>query len=157
MWGFAATCSAFLIGAFAVSSALMAATPRLVATRIAVTANGARSASVSSDETRAYCARFKLDKRDVREYFTHAGRVDSQAYNHDLDMSRCHAAGNVQFTNSLKGYWTIDQARRGLLRLENGKQLYFYCVDCTSRKFDPLGDEDRQNGRALIRASTAKP
>jgi len=127
--------------------------PKLIAAKVVVASNGARSMSVSGDETVDFCANFRLSARDVRDYFASAQQVNSQAYNHDLDMSRCHASGTVRFTNGWQGQWTIDLMRRGSLRLANGRRFFFYCVDCTSIKFDPLTDEDREIGRELIRAS----
>lgn len=127
--------------------------PGLVARQIVVTTNGARSDGVSSDETAAFCARFRLSAAEVRRYFAAAHRVDSRAHNHDLDMSRCYAGGTARFANGWRGSWTIDLARRGALRLADGRYLFFYCVDCTSTKFEPLDDEGRAFGRAVIRGS----
>jgi hypothetical protein len=73
---------------------------------------------------------------DVREFFRVSRRASLREYSHDLDMSRCHAQGRVRFANGDRGEWVIDRARRGSVRLSDGRALYDFCEACKSRVFD---------------------
>ena len=103
---------------------------------VTITENGARSNSVSGNETPALCSTFSLTKRDVEQFFKQAKRVTARDYNHDLEMSRCYAAGRVLYPNGFRGRWWIDMERRGLLILNNGQRIHYYCRACTSSRFD---------------------
>ncbi|MEG3088013.1 hypothetical protein [Sphingomonas sp. PB4P5] len=109
---------------------------------VTITGNGLRSNSVSSDETAAYCARFRLTVRQVRGYFARAETVDDRAYNHDLDMSRCHARGTVRLPDGDGGRWTIDRARRGVLVRRDGSRRYMVCTACPAPPFDEIDPAD---------------
>ena len=109
---------------------------------VTITGNGLRSDSVSSDETAAYCARFRLTPRQVRHYFARAKTVDSRAYNHDLDMSRCYATGTVRLPDGDGGVWTIDRARRGVLVRRDGSRRYMVCTTCPAPPFDEYDPDD---------------
>jgi hypothetical protein len=100
-----------------------------------ITRNGLWTDHVSSDETREHCAGFVLRQADVREYFRVSRRASLKEYGHDLDMSRCHATGQVRFANGDRGEWRIDRARRGMVRLSDGRALYFYCEACRAKAF----------------------
>ncbi|WP_131819141.1 hypothetical protein [Sphingomonas jatrophae] len=123
--------------------------PRVTA--VTIQRNGARSAAVSGDESAAYCRRFRLTPAEVRGYFRDADPVDQQAYVHDLDMSRCHAAGTVRLADGRRGRWTIDLARRGMLTIAGRPARYFYCLSCRSPKFDEVDAETADTARDLIR------
>ena len=103
---------------------------------LTITENGARSNSVSGNETPALCSTFSLTKRDVEQFFKQSKRVTARDYNHDLEMSRCYAAGRVLYPNGSRGRWWIDMERRGLLILNNGQRIHYYCRACTSSRFD---------------------
>jgi hypothetical protein len=109
---------------------------------VTVTGNGLRSDSVSSDETVAYCARFRLTARQVRGYFIKAATADGRAYNHDLDMSRCHATGTVRLPGGDGGTWSIDRARRGVLVRRDGSRRYMVCTACPAPPFEALDPAD---------------
>lgn len=109
-----------------------------------ITANGARSNDVSGEETAWLCSRFRLRRQDVQAFFAVAQIVDARAYHHDLEISRCHAAGRVRFGNGAEGQWRIDMERRGLLRLHDGRSIFLYCPRCTARAFEPVYDPDRE-------------
>ncbi len=98
--------------------------------------NGAWYEGVSGDETPEMCAEFILRKSDVREFFQRARRVSYAKYHVDLDMSRCHATGDILFVNGDRGAWMIDLERRGVLTLSDGRKLYFYCTKCRAKVFD---------------------
>lgn len=97
--------------------------------------NGAWTASVSGDESRDVCMRFRLDVPDVQEFFQGAVRVSQRAYTHDLDMSRCHVTGRATLQGGGTAQWQIDRERRGRLSLSNGTNYYFHCGACTSGVF----------------------
>lgn len=126
----------------AVAASAATAPPGLVATRIGIDRNGARSNDVSGEETAAACARFRLTRRDVWTYLTTATRVDARAFHHDLSMSRCHARGTVTLADGRRARWFIDLERRGALYLTGGRTLYFYCGACTARAYDEADAED---------------
>jgi hypothetical protein len=105
---------------------------------VAVEANGLWSDAISSDETPELCARFALREHDVREFFRRARRASLKEYEHDLDMSRCHATGTIAFANGDHGRWVIDMERRGLLTLSDGRSMYFYCPKCRAKVFDAV-------------------
>jgi hypothetical protein len=100
-----------------------------------ITRNGLWTDHVSSDETPEHCAGFILRLADVREYFRVSRRASLKEYGHDLDMSRCHAIGRIRFANGDRGEWEIDRARRGSVRLSDGRMLYFYCEACQAKAF----------------------
>ncbi|WP_338664378.1 hypothetical protein VQH23_04260 [Pararoseomonas sp. SCSIO 73927] len=110
---------------------------------VRITANGARGDDVSGEETAAQCARFRLRPRDVRAYFAAARRVDARAYHHDLEMSRCHAAGTLTLPDGRRGTWRIDRERRGIVRLGDGGITYLHCPRCAARGFEPVHDPER--------------
>jgi hypothetical protein len=103
---------------------------------VEVTRNGLWGDDVSSDETPEDCSHFVLHAGDVREYFRLSRRASFREYVHDLDMSRCHVQGRVRFANGDRGEWEIDRARRGRVRLSDGRALYFFCEACKARAFD---------------------
>jgi hypothetical protein len=103
---------------------------------VEITRNGLWSDMVSSDETPEHCSQFILRAGDVREFFRVSQRASLREYGHDLDMSRCHAQGRVRFANGDRGEWVIDRARRGSVRLSDGRALYYFCEACKSRVFD---------------------
>jgi hypothetical protein len=100
-----------------------------------ISKNGAWSNLVSSDETPDVCAKFVLTQETVKDFFCHARRASSKEYGHDLDMSRCFASGKLVFANGDKGEWQIDRERRGVVTLEDGRNLYFYCPNCKNEMF----------------------
>lgn len=114
---------------------------------VTITTNGARSDGVNGDETAAYCAAFRLRPRDVLDYFAVARPVDTRAYQHDLEMSRCQAAGGIRLRNGERGHWLIDQERRGLVVLEDGRAIYLYCPRCTAKVYEPVRSGSRQPAR----------
>lgn len=124
--GFAIIGSELIMPAYASSRAMV----------VTITENGARSNNVSGDETPALCSAFTLTKSDVEQFFRQSKRVTARDYNHDLEMSRCYAAGRVSYPNGSRGRWWIDMERRGLLILNNGQRTYYYCRACTSSRFD---------------------
>lgn len=97
--------------------------------------NGAWSERISSDETPEMCKNFVLKISDVNYFFSSASQISLKEYSHDLDMSRCHASGEISFSNKKKGKWKIDQARRGMINLSDGRNVYFYCSNCRSSVF----------------------
>ena len=101
-----------------------------------ITHNGLWTDNISGDETREHCAGFMLRPADVREYFRVSRRARRKEYVHDLDMSRCHATGHVRFANGSRGDWESARARRGRVRLSDGRALYFYCEACRAKAFD---------------------
>jgi hypothetical protein len=127
--------------------------PGMAVSRVAISRNGARSLDVSGEESAAFCRRFRLMPADVRTFFALAGRVDARAFTHDLSMSRCHAAGTLTLKTGVRARWFVDLERRGSLVLLGGRTLYFYCLDCRSRKFDEVDDDDREMAKALFRVA----
>jgi hypothetical protein len=103
---------------------------------IVIRENGAWYEGVSGDETPEMCAKFILNQSDLREFFHRARRVSSFKYWSELDMSRCHATGDIAFVNGDRGSWMIDLERRGVLTLSDGRKFYFYCTKCRATVFD---------------------
>jgi hypothetical protein len=102
---------------------------------IKITKVGERYENISSDETPKDCAEFRPRERDVREFFQRARRVSYSTYWNELDMSRCHAAGEIAFMNGDRGTWIIDAFRRGVLTLSDGRNIYFFCTKCRAKVF----------------------
>ena len=96
---------------------------------------------MSGDETAAACTRFRLTSADVAGFFAKARPVDERAYNHDLEMSPCYAAGAIRLADGTGGTWTIDEARRGLLVRRDGSRAYLFCAACSTPPFDEAGDD----------------
>ena len=94
----------------------------------------------SSEEIPEGCAKFTLIRSDVRSFFRTALRVSKLKYIEDLYMSRCYLSGKIVFNNNDRGEWEIDRARRGIIKLSDGRILYFYCPDCTMPVFDKVVD-----------------
>jgi hypothetical protein len=140
----------------AIAAVITAAAPPVAVDRVVITRNGARSDEVSGDETTAVCRRFRLDAADVRRYFASAARVDQHAFIHDLDESRCHAAGTLRIAGR-SARWFIDRERRGSLTFPDGSARYFYCLACRSPRFDEVDDETRATATALIAAARRRP
>lgn len=108
-------------------------------TSVRINQNGARSNDVSGDETVAFCRRFRLSNDDVRQFFDRAERVDERAFRHDLDMSRCHARGELLFRDGRRASWFIDLERRGSLEFRSAQApLFFVCPKCSSARYDSL-------------------
>jgi hypothetical protein len=103
---------------------------------VIVMENGAWHNGVSGDETPEMCAAFILRKSDVTEFFRRARRVSYFKYWNGLDMSRCHATGEISFVNGDRGSWMIDLERRGVLTVSDGRKFYFYCTKCRAKVFD---------------------
>lgn len=100
-----------------------------------ITANGAWSDRVSGDETPEFCRAFQLSPAEVKQYFQRSRQVSERAYAHDLDASRCRAAGKLRLKDGSEGEWAIDLDRRGLLILKDGRSAYFHCSACTAAAF----------------------
>jgi hypothetical protein len=102
---------------------------------VVIKENDAWTDHVSGHETPEQCKAFQLTARDIREFFRKARHVSRREYGHDLDMAMCYAAGEIEFRNGERGEWEIDQARRGGLRLSDGRMFYFYCPKCSAKVF----------------------
>ena len=111
---------------------------KITATKsIAIQNNAAWTEDVYSDETPGDCAKFKLSEQDVRDFFRRAKQIDYEAFGAYYLASRCYAAGAIAFVNGDRGTWRIDFERRGVLKLSDGRKLYFFCSACRSRAFYP--------------------
>lgn len=132
----------FIIVSSAASATALAASPTVI--KVTITQNGARSNSVSGDETAAMCSRFRLTPAAVRQYFARSVRASTREYSHDLEMSRCYAAGTVTFSDGTNGHWFIDLERRGELILAGNRRVFYYCKSCTSPPFDEPYDPDKE-------------
>ena len=104
---------------------------------VVIEKTGAWTDEVYSDETPEDCAKFKLSERDVRDYFRRAKQIDDETYGAYYLPSRCYAAGEIAFVSGDRGTWRIDFERRGVLKLSDGRKLYFFCSACRSRAFYP--------------------
>jgi hypothetical protein len=89
-----------------------------------------------TEETSEDCEKFKLNKQDVRDYFRLAEQIDYESFWYYL-ASRCYATGEIAFSSGDRGTWRIDFERRGVLKLTNGRKLYFFCSKCVSKAFYP--------------------
>jgi|WetSurMetagenome_2_1015567.scaffolds.fasta_scaffold76647_3 hypothetical protein len=89
-----------------------------------------------TEETLEVCAKFKLGKQDVRDFFRRARQIDYETFFYYLP-SRCYAKGEITFANGDRGIWRIDFERRGVLNLSDGRKLYFFCSKCMSKAFYP--------------------
>ncbi len=89
----------------------------------------------ASTETIADCAEFKLNKRDIYEFFLYSRRISNNTYWNVINFSNCYAAGEVTFVNGDQGLWEIDAFRRGVLTMKDGSTIYFYCTKCTAKAF----------------------
>jgi hypothetical protein len=99
--------------------------------------NAAWTDEVYSDEAPDDCAKFKLSKRDVSDFFRRARQIDYETYGAYYLPSRCYAAGAIAFESGVRGTWRIDFERRGVLTLSDGRKLYFFCSKCRSKAFYP--------------------
>jgi hypothetical protein len=89
-----------------------------------------------TEETPEDCAKFKLNKQEVRDFFRRAEQIDYETFSYYL-ASRCYAMGEIAFANGDRGTWRIDFERRGVLNLSEGRKLYFFCSKCRSKAFYP--------------------
>jgi hypothetical protein len=89
-----------------------------------------------TEETLEDCAKFKLGKQDVRDFFRRTEQIDYERFSYYL-ASRCYAMGEIAFANGDQGTWRIDFERRGVLNLSDGRKLYFFCSKCVSKAFYP--------------------
>lgn len=102
---------------------------------VQIVKNGAWSSSLSySEESREFCSRFRLTKRDVVDFFSSAKRIDKSLYNY-LPFPRCYATGSITFLSGDKGRWFIDSERRGHLTLEGGQEAFFYGLGAQAKVF----------------------
>jgi hypothetical protein len=97
---------------------------------LVISETGALSTTLSGDETEQDCARFRPTEPQLRRYFRQARRVSFKAYTHDLDASRCHAAGELKLANGSTAAWRVDREGRGLVTLPGRGNLYFHCANC---------------------------
>ena len=111
---------------------------------VTISVNGGRSSGVTGDETAATCAAFRLTEAQVRMFFARAKPVNDRAYNHDLDMSPCFAAGTLRSSGDADGEWTIDQAGRGQIVEATGKRRYLFCADCPVPPFHEPAPDDAE-------------
>jgi hypothetical protein len=98
---------------------------------------GAWTEDVYSDETPGDCAKFKFSELDVRDFFRRAKQIDYETYGAYYLASRCYATGAIVFKSGDRGTWRIDFERRGILKLSDGRKLYFFCSKCRSKAFYP--------------------
>jgi hypothetical protein len=91
---------------------------------------GALAPTISGDETAQDCARFRPAEAQLRRYFRQARRVSFKAYTHDLDASRCYAAGQLTLADGSTAPWRVDREGRGLVTLPRRGNLYFHCAGC---------------------------
>jgi hypothetical protein len=90
-----------------------------------------------SDETPEVCAKFKLKNGDVSDFFRLARQIDYEMFRVHYLASRCYATGKIVFANGDQGSWKIDFERRGVLKLSDGRKLFFFCSKCKSKAFYP--------------------
>lgn len=90
-----------------------------------------------TEETPEDCAKFKLTKQDVRDFFRRASQIDYETFYYYHLPSRCYAMGKIAFANGARGTWRIDFERRGVLNLSDGRKLYYFCSKCRSKAFYP--------------------
>lgn len=103
--------------------------------KIVIEENGAWSERSSSDETPEMCASFVLKESDVRQFFKVARFSSSHEQVHDLEISRCYAAGRAVLQDGREATWLIDRARLGIFRFTSDSALYFYCKKCSRRLY----------------------
>ena len=106
----------------------------------AVNIRNSGSTSPASSEPAKQCKKFKLSSHEIREYIGKAAEVSEHDYLHMLDWSPCSTSGDVTFKNGVRGMWTIQQYRAGMLKLDNGRALYLYCPLCRAKAF-PAADK----------------
>lgn len=104
---------------------------------IKITKNGAWSADISGYETADTCRAFVLRQADVSAFFRRANRVTEREYSHELDAANCYAEGKAYLANGGVAKWRIDQARRGLVSMPDGRTRYLYCPKCRANVFAP--------------------
>lgn len=121
-----------LIGASACASTVDNKTGAITSVRFVD--NGAWTDQISSDETSEFCSGFVLTENDVRDFFKAARTATAREYEHDLDMSRCFASGELILSGK-SSLWKIDRARRGRLIFPDKSERYFYCPACKNDKF----------------------
>lgn len=89
----------------------------------------------SSDETPDNCASFVLKESDVLRFFQVARFSSFHEQVHDLEVSRCYAAGRAVLQDGREATWLIDRARQGVFEFAEGGALYFYCKKCSRRLY----------------------
>lgn len=97
---------------------------------IAIQETGALSSTISGDETAQDCARFGPTEAQLRRYFGQARRVSFRAYTHELDASRCYAAGELTLADGSAAPWRVDREGRGFVTLPRRGNLYLHCATC---------------------------
>jgi hypothetical protein len=102
---------------------------------LAIKKTGARDDSGITTETPNECAEFRPSESDIREFFLRARRVSYQMYWNILDTSMCYAVGESVFANGDRGVWRVDPARRGILTLSDGRNIYLFCTKCRAKVF----------------------
>jgi hypothetical protein len=114
---------------------------------VIINQNGAFTGDISGNETPDTCSEFKLTEAEVKDFFSSA-RASSRRENLiDADMSNCFADGMLTLQDGNQAGWSIDQARRGEIRVtrpSGGAVLYYYCATCFSKKFYPACDSHPQ-------------
>lgn len=104
--------------------------------KILIEENGAWSDKrSSSDETPSMCASFILKESDVRRFFRIARFSSSYEQVHDLEISRCYAAGSAKLKDGRQATWLIDRARLGVFKFPDGNTQYFYCKKCDRKLY----------------------
>jgi hypothetical protein len=97
--------------------------------------NGARSPAARVADPA--CGDFLLSKRDVTEFWRHAGEVSEHDYLHMLDWSPCYASGTLRLKSGKTGVWGIHQYRGGSIKFSGGRTVYLYCPKCRAGAFKP--------------------
>lgn len=99
---------------------------------VTITANGI---TAWADPEEKNCASFKLNDRQVRTYFSRAGKVDPRAAHFTLSESPCQAKGTVRFADGSSGTWWIDRFRRAGLTRPGKPDIMLYCPRCQNKPF----------------------
>jgi hypothetical protein len=102
---------------------------------ISIKKTGERDNSGITYETPGECAEFRPRESDIREFFLRARRVSYHTYWNIIDPSMCYAIGEVAFANGDRGVWRVDPARRGILTLSDGRNIYLFCTKCRGKIF----------------------
>ena len=93
-------------------------------------------ADTQTEENRDRCKDFVLTKTDVSEFFRVGHPISRTNYFNTFDYVPCRVRGHMVLQDGRKGSWDIDAGRRGYVRIEGEKEeLFYYCNDCTSKKF----------------------
>jgi hypothetical protein len=90
-------------------------------------------------QTPEVCKNFRITKKEVKKFLRLADRVGWDEYDDPTYIypSSCYTAGKIVFANGDRGQWRIDFERRGVITLQDGRKLYFYCSRCRSKAFYP--------------------